>query len=155
MYGRNTSGNTMRWYRRYSTGSSFGGYITMISDAGDPGDAFLVADFTGDGRADLYVGDRLRTATSKTGAVAWRVHFTYDGSTWASPVLANPAWGGPGSLYRLGRIDPDGRTDLVGSVPFFGINLWTAAHAISESLIDQSPFPGGFTAAGDFHWIYP
>jgi hypothetical protein len=107
VYGRALSDTQVAWYVRKSSGSSFGGYTTWSSDAGDRTDRFLLGDINNDNDADLVYGRKINNTTMR-----WYVRRSL-GVSWGNyQVWSNDA-GNSGDIHRLGDIDGDGRVDLV------------------------------------------
>lgn len=108
VYSRALSDTQVAWYVRKSSGSSFGGYTTWASDAGDKTDRFLLGDINGDNDSDLVYGRKINNNT-----IEWYMRRSL-GTTWTSyfETWSTDA-GNAGDVHRLGDIDGDGRVDLV------------------------------------------
>lgn len=106
VYGRIAGASTVRWYVRAATNSSFGAATTWVSDAGDAGDIFRLADVTGDGRADLVYGRPLPDG------VKWYVRPSTGAAFGDVSVWLDDA-GDEAGLFLLGDVTADGTADLV------------------------------------------
>lgn len=107
VYGRPLSSTTMRWWSRLSTGSSFGSWTLLRSDAGGIGDVFLFGDVDADGDDDLAYGQ-----TVSSTQVKWYVRKS-NGSTLGGFNVFREDAGDDGDLFYLSDTGGDGDADLL------------------------------------------
>jgi hypothetical protein len=105
--GRVQSRTRVQWFVSTSTGKSFPSAPSWVSDAGDAGDIFRLADVNNDGRDDLVYG---RPSSSST--VRWFARLS-TGSSFGGFTTWSTDAGRRSSLFLIGDVTGDGRADLV------------------------------------------
>ncbi|MDX1411379.1 MAG: FG-GAP-like repeat-containing protein [Nitrospirales bacterium] len=146
VYGRPLSSTVVRWFARLSTGSSFGGFTTWASDAGNRDDIFLIDDVTGDDRADLVYG-RVISSTQ----VQWFVRRSNGTSFLPFETWRDDA-GNDGDLFYLGMVSPDDRADLVYGRPLSGSDnrvRWFVRRSTGNSFASFETWSNDAGDAGD------
>ncbi|HYE13464.1 MAG TPA: VCBS repeat-containing protein [Pyrinomonadaceae bacterium] len=142
VYGYIFSPTQVTWYVRKSSGSSFGGYETWVTDGGDEGDRFLVADLDADGDADLAYGRKDGADFSDQSVVIWYARKS-DGTKFGDYTTWSSDAGDAGDTFRIADLTGDKRADLLyGRKINFDTVKWYARNSSGSGF-------GGYTIWAD------
>jgi hypothetical protein len=148
VYGRPLSSTTVRWYVRLSTGTSFGSYSTWVSDGGDIGDIFFLADVDADDDDDLVYA-RAISSTQVQWWVRKSIRFAFgDAQKWRDDA------GDVGDLFYVGDLGGDGDADLLyGRVINDGQVTWYVRGSNGSGFGSVSTWANDAGDAGDLFRI--